>query len=352
MLKYDWCFLAVLPFNFASKLGVVSHRDVVYISHVFLDHFLHQFRIIPDASYLCTVDHDEDAFAIFDVVLELTYVDPSISVFFLGMFVNNAIFKDPSNFCSIGQFIAPISSHIWIFELTGVFVTIVESHYAFAIHVTVGETALVDAIVIVKNSAAVHLTISVLTFVFEVAASPAIFSFSIEKTILKLTCVYIAICFRQSAPTMDNIRCHLSFVHCVNSFFTISRERLIPCRLKPGQLAVAMHLRIDKITDVVSSIKPLEFAKALDLRIYQITSVNIVDCLFHRTTRLSWEWYFGHTTPFFIAFAINLTSNEVPSQLYPTLFQLFHTFTSNLILIPLADIFSPIYLFVLTRAME
>jgi hypothetical protein len=183
------------------------------------------------------------------------------------MGINYTIFKYSSNFDSISEFVATLPSHRRILELASVLVSVVESHNSFSIHKAMCEGTFVDTIMVVEHSIPVHLSISVLALVFQIATSPVVFSFTVEKTIFEFTRVYISISFTKLALSMNYIGSHLSFVDGVICLLSTARHGLIPGRFKPGKLSKTMHLRINEVSDIMAAICPLELTKALYLRV-------------------------------------------------------------------------------------
>jgi len=113
-----------------------------------------------------------------------------------------------------------------------------------------------------------------------------------------------------------------------------------------------MHLRVNEVSNIVAPIRPLKLSKALDLRIHQVAPINVHDLLTHGAAIAPRQCYLSHSTPLFVPFAADLTSDEVTAQFDTTLFQFFYSFAPDLVLVPLADILSAVDLPVPSLAVE
>ena len=126
---------------------------------------------------------------------------------------------------------------------------------------------------------------------------------------------------------MNHIRQHLTFV---DTFHTVV--------LLPGHLAEAMHLRIDEISDIMSTIGPLEYPVPTDLWILEIASIN-EDPL----------WI----CPLFKSFSWNMALVKNTTNLDLTIINFLGAQTFDFIFEPLALIFLLIgWLLVFTLTME
>ena len=106
---------AFLCFSIVSELFVLSKCDHVLVLDVFLNKFLDKDCISPNALYLfCAIN--EQPFAVFYVIFELSYVDSAIRIDLLGVLVAGAIVEMAYDLGPIEQGIATIPSQRRILE--------------------------------------------------------------------------------------------------------------------------------------------------------------------------------------------------------------------------------------------
>ena len=101
--------------------------------------------------------------------------------------------------------------------------------------------------------------VSELAFVLEPRIRPAVSSFPIEESIIEFAFIRVAIALLKVSLALNDIGIHVAFV-CVFELSSGSRVDI-----DPAHLAIAVHLRVDEVSYIVSAIRPLELAEALDL---------------------------------------------------------------------------------------
>jgi hypothetical protein len=101
------------------------------------------------------------------IVEELSDVYGAVRVNFLSVFVANAIVKVADELGAVVSFIAAVSCHCTIQELTSVLIAIVEIHCSTASTHAFSEFAFVNTIVIVEGAMAMNQTLTELTFILQ-----------------------------------------------------------------------------------------------------------------------------------------------------------------------------------------
>ena len=108
---------------------------------------------------------------------------------------------------------------------------------------------------------------------------------------------------------MHNVCEHLAFVNTFD-----------PVGLRPRQLAVTVHLRIDEVADVVATVGPLENPVTADLTVQEVATVNVNAIII---------------VPLFKTFTRDLTFVKNAANVNLAAVHLFETLTFDLILDPL-----------------
>jgi len=176
-------------------------------------------------------------------------------------------------------------------------------------------------------------SISELAAELEARIGPLVRSFAAEESIIKLSVVCVSVALRKDSLTLDDISKHVAFV-CILDLCAGG------ClRLEPSHFAIAMHLRIDKVTDVMSSIRPLEFSIALYLRVFEVAAVDEVIILLHLSSTL-WaiQSFADSLPPLLVAFAVDLAIGEGPSYLDGAPLQLLDSFAFHLVSDPVSRV--------------
>jgi hypothetical protein len=120
------------------------------------------------------------------------------------------------------------------------------------------ELTLENTIHILKCTLAMKLSIFEFAPIIQSrSGSPFEESFSAELTIFKLTFIKVSILQIKTTFPVEYISQKLTFIYILLSTWS-----------DPCVFSLSLHLRIDKITYVVSSIGPLEFSIALNLRVF------------------------------------------------------------------------------------
>ena len=151
---------------------------------------------------------------------------------------------------------------------------------------------------------------------------------------------------------MNHVRIHIAFVSILNLVGSLIGACIgvLTSRFEPSHLTVAMHLGIDKITNVVSTIGPLEFSEAIDLGIDEVASINVVLILLGASAALT----FNELPPLFEALPVHLlVGTEVTSYLDCSELEFLHTLPSHFVSHPVAIVLTTIqWLSVAALAME
>ena len=100
-----------------------------------------------------------------------------------------------------------------------------------------------------------------------------------------------------------------------------------------------MHLRIDEVTDIVTTIGPLEFSEAIDLGIDEVASIDVVLILLGASAALA----FDELSPLFEALPVHLlVGTEVTSYLDCSELEFLHALTSHFVSHPVAIVLTTI----------
>ena len=300
-----------------------------------LDKFVDEHGIFPHALDALTLIN-EDALAILDIVLELSYVDAAIRVDLLRMSIADSIVEMANHFCPICQRVAPIACHLRVAKLPRVLVPIVERNQAFAGHKALAELAFVDPIEVVQDAETVKIAVVELTFILQLIVGPKVYSLAIEKSILKLSFIVVPIGPLEHPSSMDDIGVHVTLV-CVLDGVAL----LVGIwSLNPSHFAVTMHLGIDEIPDIMAPIWPLKFSETLDLRIFQLASIDVVFVLFAGSRS---SCAFNNFPPLFKSLAVDLlTIAESSRNLNRSKLKLFDSLATHLVSHPVAIVFRAI----------
>lgn len=188
-------------------------------------------------------------------------------------------------------------------------------------------------------------TIVELALKLELAVGPKVHPFPIEDCIFKLALVVISIGTFEDTFAVDDIGIHVALISVLD--LLIRRVRLfIPCHL-----AVAMHLRVYEVSDIVTIVRPFELSISFDLGILEITTVDKVLVLL-RCSRST--CVFDDSAPLLKAFSIDfLPVAKVASDFYCSPPQLFGSLSSHFVTHPVSIVLRPIqWLLVFTLPVE
>lgn len=112
---------------------------------------------------------------------------------------------------------------------------------------------------VVQHAVTVYRAVSELPLVLLLRIWPPVDAFSVVESVLKLPFVYFAITLEELALTLNDVCKHVALV---DALAADTGGRVVLC---PRHLAIAVHLRVHKVSDVVATIWPLELTETLDL---------------------------------------------------------------------------------------
>ena len=94
---------------------------------------------------------------------------------------------------------------------------------------------------------------------------------------------------------------------------------------------MTMHLRADKISDVVATVWPFELTIAFNLGVFHLTAIDVVFILFNCTR----TYYFDESTPLLKSFAVNfLPVAEVSCDFNCSEFEFFYALAFHFVADP------------------
>eukprot|EP00354_Favella_ehrenbergii_P012574 CAMPEP_0170457802 /NCGR_PEP_ID=MMETSP0123-20130129/4965_1 /TAXON_ID=182087 /ORGANISM="Favella ehrenbergii, Strain Fehren 1" /LENGTH=198 /DNA_ID=CAMNT_0010721701 /DNA_START=487 /DNA_END=1083 /DNA_ORIENTATION=+ len=196
-----------------------------------------EHSVLPHSLDLA-VSIDEQALAIFDIILELADVDLAIRINLLRMPVARAVLEVPNDFRAVRERVTTVASQLRVAKLARVLIAIVEVDETLARHETAAKFSLIDPIVVVQHAEAVKEPIAKLTLVFQLVIRPLVDALAVEDSILELSIVSVTIRPLQEAAPVDHIRVHVPFVSVLDLRLFLASAG----RLEPGHLSMAMHL--------------------------------------------------------------------------------------------------------------
>ena len=123
---------------------------------------------------------------------------------------------------------------------------------------------------------------------------------------------------------------------------------------EPRHLALALHLSVHEVANIVPAVRPLELAVALYLRVAQLSSVNEQLFRLHLSVRIERLLLVAHDLPLFLALAGHAAASvKVTLNLHGAVVALLHTWPAHDILTPLSFILGAVAdLLEFTQAME
>jgi hypothetical protein len=176
--------------------------------------------------------------------------------------IADSVVKNSNNLCPISHIIvAAIPGHLRMMKLAGVAVSVTERGNCFALKETESKFSFENSIRIVENTETMHFSSLEFTLVMELGVgTPPEFSLSMVLTVLKLAFVSVVVSPVYFTVTMENV-CHKFTL--VNRF---SAWDLVvgTFRIDPHQFSVSLHARVNKFSNVVTTIGPFELALALN----------------------------------------------------------------------------------------
>jgi hypothetical protein len=176
--------------------------------------------------------------------------------------IADSVVKHSYDLCPISHIIiAAVPGHLRMMKLAGVAVSVTERGYCFALKEAESEFSLEYSIRIVENTETMHFSSLEFTLVVELSVrAPPEFTLSVVLTVLKLAFVSVVVSPVDFTMTMENV-CHKFTL--VDRF---SAWNLIvgTFRIDPHQFAVSLHARVNKFSNVVTTIGPFEFALPLN----------------------------------------------------------------------------------------
>jgi hypothetical protein len=178
------------------------------------------------------------------------------------VFIADSIVKHSNDLCAVSHIIvAAIARHLRMMKLAGVAVSVTERGNCFALKEAESEFSLENSIRIVENTETVHFSSLEFTLVMELGVrAPSEFTLSVVLTVLKLSFVSVVVSPVDFTMTMENV------CHKFTLVYRFSAWNLIvgTFRIDPHQFSVSLHARVNKFSNIVTTIGPFELALSLN----------------------------------------------------------------------------------------
>lgn len=178
------------------------------------------------------------------------------------MLIAYTVVKHSDDLCPISHIIvAAIARHLRMMELAGVAVSVTERGNCFALKETESEFSFEYSIRIVENSESMHFSSLEFTLVVELCVrAPSEFTLSMILTVLKLAFVSIIVSPVDFTVTMENVCQKFTLVDRFSAWNLV----VSTFRIDPHQLSISLHARVNKFSNVVTTIWPFKLALSLN----------------------------------------------------------------------------------------
>ena len=245
------------------------------------------------------------------------------------MAIADSVFEVASDFGAVIVSVTAVAGHLRFEVLSDVLVAELEVGDDFAVQESLLELPREHAIHVLQRARAMQLAVFEFAAIVEARLRcPLVVAFAAELAIFELTFVQIAVVNLKRSLPVEHICEEMAFV---NILFAILQ--------RPGHLALALHLRIDKVADVVAAIRPLELSVSLDLRILQISSVGKVLFNFDLFVRIVFRLLNANVLPLFVSFAVNqVAAIEVARYFYRSIVGFLRSISFHFVLSPCSNV--------------
>jgi hypothetical protein len=120
-----------------------------------------------------------------------------------------------------------------------------------------------------------HLSSLEFTLVMELGVgAPSEFTLSMILTVLKLSFVSVVVTPVDFTVTMENVRDKFTLVDRFSAWNLV----VSTFRINPHQLSITLHARVNKFSNVMTSIRPFELTLSLNPGVLHLSSVYVDFC--------------------------------------------------------------------------